>query len=54
MGEECHDNAISTFFLDPTLVPADAFFISESTWKNNKDNLKDNTSYSLINWENIT
>ena len=53
MGEECYENAISTFFPYFTLSPAYLRFINESTWINDKDNLKEKMSYSLVNWDNI-
>ena len=49
MGEEFHENEISKKIPDPTLVPADSHFISESVCNSNKDDV----SCSLVDWNSI-
>ena len=53
MVEKFHENAISIFFQDPTLVPADVNLISEQMWNINTYDLKDSMCYSLVNWDNV-
>ena len=54
MGEEHYENPISKCFPDDDLVPTDVNCTSESSWKNDKDNMEGSEFYALVDWDNTS